>query len=94
MSAIKSHKPDLAKIGIEFWTAIAEKETKLKTELDDVRASVTVHEGSNCCHYTQGALEELLPGLLECLTKRVRGSRLRSALLCVRLCAAFALPFK
>jgi hypothetical protein len=78
MSAIKADNPELAKMGIEFWATIAEEETELQFELEDAQANGTTPERSSC-YYTQGALEALLPELLECLSKQVRCSPLKNS---------------
>lgn len=71
MSAIKSENHELAKMGIEFWTTIADEEIELQYELEDAQSVGTTPERTSC-YYTRGALEALLPELLECLTKQVR----------------------
>lgn len=87
MSAIKADNPELAKMGIEFWTTIADEEVELQFELEDAQANGTTPNRSSC-YYTQGALEALLPELLECLAKQVRRTPLHSVL--YSLCSSAA----
>eukprot|EP00730_Choanoeca_flexa_P020436 TRINITY_DN9980_c0_g1_i1.p1 TRINITY_DN9980_c0_g1~~TRINITY_DN9980_c0_g1_i1.p1 ORF type:complete len:885 (+),score=271.75 TRINITY_DN9980_c0_g1_i1:59-2713(+) len=67
--AIQAENHEVAKQGLEFWTTVADEEVELLYDAEEARSTgqtTTV----NSQHYCQGALQTLIPLVLESLAKQ------------------------
>lgn len=66
---MKSEEDEIALQGIEFWSSVCDEEIELSIEATEAEESGTTPSGFSH-HYAKGALQHLVPILLQTLTKQ------------------------
>jgi len=73
LEAMKTDEDDVSRQAIEFWTTLCEEEIELIAEADEARELGSTEE-TTCKFYIKGAMNYLIPVLLETMTKQEEDS--------------------